>query len=230
MPIFYKDIIQGTPEWTAQRCGVPSASQFHRIVTPGLKPSTSAKMYQFELIAERITGEPTVGFTSHWMDRGSELERDAVAFFEFTQDCTTEKVGFVTSDNGRIGASPDRLCGDDGLLEIKIGKPATHVGYLLKSGTAYEEYKIQAQAQLWVCEREYNDLMAYNPGLPPAIYRAYRDDGFITSMAAAVTAFSDQLEEQFELCKYRGWVQTPPVREKSPSDLMKEALLEAQKR
>lgn len=230
MPIFYKDVIQGTSQWADLRAGIPTASEFHRIVTPSLKPSKSAEMYLCELIAERLTGEPTVGYTSHWMDRGSELEKEAVNFYEFTRDIETEKIGFVTSDDGRWGASPDRLCGDSGLLEIKVGKPATHVGYLLQSGAAYEEYKIQAQSQIWVAEREWNDLMAYNPLLPPAIYRANRDEAFIKPLSAAVQAFVEILEQQWELCVARGWTTQPKVeREKTPSQLMRDALIEVQK-
>ncbi len=232
--IFHKEVIQGTAEWARMRTGIPTASQMHRIVTPKLAPSQQAEMYKFELLAERITGEPTVQFTSHWMDRGSELERDAVAFFELTQDCDTEKIGFVTNAAGTIGASPDRLIGDSGLLEIKVGKPSTHVGLLLQSGKAYEEHKIQAQAQLWICEREFNYLLAYNPALPPALYRVERDDKFIAQLASAVTAFSEVLESQFALCVSRGWVTAKPQPQPDHSqrammDALKQSLVDVAK-
>ena len=226
MPIVYKDVVQGSAEWIDMRCGIPTASQFHRIITPGGKPSKSAEMYRFELIAERILGVATDPYISHWMDRGSEFEEDAVAFYELQVECDTTKVGFVTNDAGTIGASPDRLVGEDGLLEVKVGKPSTHVGYLLRSGVAYEEHKIQAQAQLWVTGRQWNDLMAYNPALPAVIHRVERDEDFIGLIAAAVTAFSRQLEEDYALCLQKGYIVQPkPAPEKTMVEILKEELI-----
>jgi hypothetical protein len=184
-------------------------------------------MYMFELLAERLTGEPTVSFTSHWMDRGSELEAEAVSYYEMQADCDTEKVGFIARADGRIGASPDRLVGDDGLLEIKVCKPATHVGYLLKSGAAYEEHRIQTQGQLWVAEREWNDLLAYNPLLPPALYRAHRDEAFIALLSSAVEAFSTALETQYQLLIANGFVKQPKERSApTMTEILRQSLIE----
>jgi hypothetical protein len=197
--------IQGTPEWAALRLGIPCASQFSRIITPKGAPSKSAEMYLFELLAERLTGEATVGYTSHWMDRGSMLEADAVSFYEFTRDVETEKVGFITNDSQTIGASPDRLVGEDGLLEIKCVTPANHVGFLFQAGAAYEAHKVQTQAQLWIAERQFNDLMAYHPTLESPIYRVQRDDIFIQKMSVEVRNFSAQLEEMTAEAERKGW-------------------------
>jgi len=222
--------IQGTSEWAELRCGIPTASQFHRIITPKGAPSKSAEMYMFELIAERISGEPTVGFTSHWMDRGSELEIDAVNFYHFITGRQTEKVGFITDDSGSFGASPDRLVEDIGLLEIKIGKPSTHVGMLLQNGSAYEEHRIQAQGQLWVAEREWNDLLAYNPALPPALYRVEREESFIRLLRTAVATFCEVLEANYQMLVDRG-IGRPNQKAPPPSitELLKESLIEINK-
>lgn len=218
------DCIQGSSEWAMLRAGLPTASQFHRIITPSGGPSKSAEMYLFELLAERVTGEPTVGFTSHWMDRGSELEAEAVAFYHFMRDCETEKVGFILNDTETIGASPDRLVGNKGLLEIKVCKPATHVGYLLQSGSAYKEHRIQAQAQLWIAEREWNDLLAYNPLLPPALYRVERDESFIETIAAEVNAFSQRLEALHQFMIDQGWTTSRKKPEPRLQDVMADVL------
>ena len=219
MAIIYTDVVQYTPRWEELRCGVPTASQFSRIITPSGKPSKSAEMYRFELIAERLLGKPTEdAFKSHWMDRGSEMEADAVAFYELERDMDTIKVGFVTNDKGTIGASPDRLVGENGLLEIKIGKPATHIAYLLQDGSAYEEHRVQSLGQLWVAEREFNDLMAYNPGLPPVIHRANRDEAFIKLIAQEVEKFSEELERQYAICVERGWGVKPARPHRSEQD------------
>lgn len=228
MAKLYKAVAQGTTEWKELRAGIPTASQFHRIVTPKGAPSESQDMYLFELLAERLTGEPTFNPSSTWMDRGHELEPEAIRFYCFTREVETEPVGFITNDAGTIGASPDQLVGDDGLLEIKVPKPATHIGYLLKSGAAYKEHRTQAQGQLWISEREFNDLLSYNPGLPPALYRVERDEPFIAKMDKELTAFSQRLEEMFmQLASQFEWVQRPP-REKTLVELLKDSLIEIQ--
>lgn len=195
MPIYHNDVIQGTPEWADLRLGIPCSSQFDRIITPSGKPSKAAEKYMFELLAERILLEPTTGYTSHWMDRGSELEAKAVAYFEFTTETKTFKIGFVTNDARTVGASPDRGVGERALVEIKVPTPGNHVAYLLERGSAYDDHRVQAQGQLWICERDTNFLMSFCPGMPNALYRVERDEPFIKKMAEEVMKFSDELEE-----------------------------------
>ncbi len=226
MPIFHKDVKQYSATWDQLRCGLPTASQFHRIITPKGLPSKSAEMYMFELIGEKITGEPTASGGSYWTDRGSGLEQDAVTYFEFLQEVETEPVGFITDDLCRYGASPDRLVGDNALLEIKIGKPATHIGLLLKSGAAYEEHRIQTQGQLLVAEREFNWLLAYNPGLPPALYRAEREEGFLKLLKTALERFSEVLEANYQLLVERGIGRPTGKAPPSLTDLLKQSLIE----
>ena len=113
------DCKQNTTEWLDLRAGIPTASQFDRIITPTGKPSASAIPYMHQLLAERLMGRPITGYVSFDMDRGKDLEPEAVSFYEFTQDVETMPVGFITNDEETIGASPDRLIGSDGLLEIK---------------------------------------------------------------------------------------------------------------
>ncbi len=200
------DCIQGSSEWTHLRAGIPTSSEFDKIMTPMSKPSKSAEMYLFALLAERIMGHPRVEFMSRWMDRGSRLEADAVAFYELQRDCETVKVGFITNDAGTIGASPDRLVADDGLLEIKVPSEAIHVSYLLRSGSAYDCYRVQTQGQLWVSERNWNDLLSFHPEMPPALIRIDRDEVFIAELAKAVEAFSLELERQTERLIEYGWI------------------------
>lgn len=208
MPIFYKDVIQGTPQWAELRCGVPTASNFSRIITPKGALSKQAEGYMHELLAERMSHIPTVPYTSHWMDRGSNLESEAVSFYEFQRDCETEKVGFVLNDEKTVGASPDRLVGSDGLLEIKCPSPGVHVSYLLKRAVDADYYP-QVMGQLWICQKEWNDIMSYSPALPPALIRVERDEAFIEKLAAAVMAFVDELEKQYKVVLDCGWVRTP---------------------
>ena len=55
--------------------------------------------------------------------------------------------------------------------------------------------------QLWIAEREWVDIMSYHPEMPPAMVHTERDEEFIKLLAAAVTAFSEELERQWEIVR-----------------------------
>jgi len=197
------DVKQGSVEWQQLRAGVPTASEFSRILTPGGKPSASSRTYLHELVAERLMGCPLVKVTTAMMDRGHEMEPEAVAYYEFQNDVGAVQVGFITTDDGRIGASPDRLIGEDGLLEIKCPAPHTHIGYLLWDEAA-KEYMPQLQGQLLVTGRAWVDICSYHPGLPTAVKRVVRDETYITLLQAALDAFCAALDSAMELLAERG--------------------------
>lgn len=201
------ECIQGTTEWLSVRAGIPTASMFDQIITPKTgKLSTSAEGYMLRLLAERILKRPVEQQAfSGWMDRGSAMESDAVAFYEFQRSLDTVKVGFITNDAGTIGASPDRLVGDEGLLEIKCPSEAVHMGYLLH-GSLGEKHKPQVQGQLWVTGRMWSDTLSYHPELPPALIRVERDNAYIAALSAAVEAFASSLAEATEMARVKGWI------------------------
>lgn len=188
------DVEQGSPEWAAARVGIPTASQFDRILTPkSMKPSASAEKYAWELLAAQILGHEIDGASTGFMARGTILETKAVDYYEFDRDVETEKIGFVLRDDRRVGCSPDRLVGTAGLLEIKVPSAASHIGYLLDDEGI--GYKCQVQGQLWLTDRAWCDTISYNPEMPNAIIRQYRDEKFITALIAGVDAFLGMLDE-----------------------------------
>lgn len=197
--------VQGSPMWLKLRTGIPTASEFDSIITPGGKPSKSADRYMYGLIAERMMGHSRIESVSTWMDRGMQMEQEAVEFYEFQRECETAKVGFICNDSRTIGASPDRLVGEAGLLEIKVPAEHTHVSYLL-SKSVDQAYHPQVQGQLWIAERKWSDILSFHPEMPPSLIRVERDEEFIGKLSAAVTAFSATLEAlSLDLVK-RGWI------------------------
>lgn len=192
------NVVQGSPEWHQARLGMPTASQFDRIITPKtLKPSSQSQGYLCELLAERLLGVPLDSVATEWMARGLELEPQAVEFYEFTRDVKADLGGFALLDDGSAGCSPDRLIGDDGGLEIKCPAPATHVAYLL--GQAVDEkYRCQVQGSLWITGRRWWDVLSYHPDMPPALVRVERDEEFIEALAAAVGDFNARLSEAWK--------------------------------
>lgn len=200
--------IQGTAEWLRIRAGIPTSSQFDRIVTPTGKPSKSAEPYMLELLAERIMRRPLATYMSWEMQRGSEKEIEAVRLYEFQTDTETTPVGFITNDSGAMGASPDRLVGDRGLLEAKAPSAHVHMAYLLSTGGAYEAYRVQVQGQLFICEREWSDVISYFEGLPLGLIRIERDETFIDKMQPLLDEFVEKLEALFQKVIDRHWLKS----------------------
>jgi hypothetical protein len=184
-------------EWHKLRLAIPTSSEFHKILTPGGKPSKQAEGYLHELLAEWIIGHPIDSIETQWMARGIETEDEAVRAYEFQSDRETEPGGFFTTDDGMIGASPDRIVDVNGLLELKCCKPTTHVGYLLNASVE-DDYKPQLQGQLFVTERQWVDIVAYHPELPAVVMRVERDEDYIALLAAALKTFVEVMLRQRE--------------------------------
>lgn len=201
-------VAQGTSAWLELRKGIPTTSCFDKIITPGAKPSSSADGYMNHLLAERILGRPIDGFKSSAMEHGNEFEANAIAAYEFMHNVSTRKIGFITTDDGLLGCSPDSFIEEhpEGMLEAKSPTPAVQVSYLIAATGASKEYKVQLQSELWICEKEWVDIVACAPGFPDATFRTYRDEVFIKELAAHVRAFSGRLEERAEEFKAKGWI------------------------
>lgn len=185
-----RDVVQGTPEWFAVRYGMPTASQFSRIVTSTGKPSTSLQGYAAELAAELFAGKKLDEFHGNaWMDRGRDMEAEAFEMYAFITDAPVQKATFYELPDRSAGCSPDGLVGDDGLIEIKCLKAERHVAavqYHAKHGKCPTDYVQQTQGQLWICERKWCDLMFFHPDLPPLVIRQTPDAAMQAALAAGV--------------------------------------------
>lgn len=200
-------VVQNEAEWLFLRCGKPTASAFDQIITPkNAELSKSSGGYLNAILAELIVGHPIQYEETQWMTQGHEREDEAIAAYEFLTDRETAPGGFVTTDDELIGASPDRLIGNDRLLEIKNPKKAgEHVGFMLDGGLD-DKHRPQLQGQLWVCEREYVDVVSYYPELPPAVITVKRDEEYIAKLSNAVRGFTLTLHARIEKLIERGLI------------------------
>jgi YqaJ-like recombinase protein len=220
MAIYHKSFGQRSAEWYRIRAGIPTASCFHKIVTPTGRASGQAEKYQNYLLAEFMLGRPLDDeFQSQWMQRGEELEASAIRAYEFHRDCQTEECAFVTTDNGLIGCSPDRLVGDDGIVEMKVPSPQVHIASLLNQDMS-DDHRCQIQGQLWVTERDLCDIVSFHPEMPPVIIRAERNEAYIKTLSAGVQTFVDiMLQRRFELEQRFGPFSRPePKRKEAVED------------
>jgi hypothetical protein len=197
------DVEQGSPEWFMARSGIPTASNFDRILTPKQrKYASGAGAYRDELLAEWLLGMPLDHGTTAWMDRGTILEPEARRWYTFQTGREVAEVGFVLRDDGMVGGSPDGFVGDDGGVEIKCPGPAKQVPYLL--GEASTDHTGQIQGLLMLTGRQWWDLVIYNPVLPSVVMRVERDEAYIADLAAALDRFVRELREgRDRLAEYR---------------------------
>ena len=187
---------QGSDEWIQERLGIPTASKFNKILTPTGQLSKSSTDYMYELIAESVIGQPCDTGRSQFMERGTELEADAIDLYEFEKDVDVERVGFCLRDDGLVGCSPDGLIENNGGLEVKCPMAKGHIKYLL--GDVAKEHKLQIQGGLWIAEREWWDVVSYSPVMPSKTVRVHRDEGFIALLSSALDQFLDKLAEAKE--------------------------------
>ena len=188
---------QGTDEWHKSRLGIPTASQFSKILTGTGKPSTQKEGYIKSLLVERITGKQCGFEGNQYTERGHEIEPEARAFYDMKSRQDVIEIGFCTDDKEQYGASPDALVGEDGLLEIKSTIATTHIGYLEKPDKLPAAYVSQIQGQLLVTGRKWCDFLAYHPDFPSVIIRVERDEEYIEKLVSALHKFNLELTERY---------------------------------
>jgi|TARA_R110000765_G_C18870374_1_gene601001 predicted phage-related endonuclease len=180
---------QRTEGWFQARLGKPSASSFHKLITPTGKPSASAMSYVDELVAEKITGKQANVFVSEAMQRGADMEPEAMKTYKLIRDSDdVYDIGFCLHDTMEAGASPDALVGNHGLLEIKCPMAHTMVGYLRAGNVLPSKYIPQVQGQMWITgeEKEWCDFLCYHPDMKLLLVRVERDQEYIDKLAEQV--------------------------------------------
>lgn len=190
---------QGSEEWLKARLGVPSASNFSKLITMKGTLSTQAKAYVDALVAETITGESTYVKVTDAMQRGTELEPYARERYFYETGNSVEEVGFCLHDDYQAGASPDGLIGEDGGLEIKCPLGGTMVSYL-RVGRLPSKYWQQVQGCLHITGRKWWDFMAYHPDMKPLIVRVERDEAFIAALDALLIDVVKEIESLIKQC------------------------------
>jgi hypothetical protein len=186
--VIIHDFEQYTPEWYAVRLGIPTASGFDSIFTATGKESTSADTYMHKLLAEWLTGKAEEGYTNAHMERGKELEAEARSYYEFATDAAVRQVGFISTDDGLCGCSPDGMT--EGGLEIKCPSPGVHVQYLLTvTDDCPAKYRPQVQGSMMVTGAAWWDFLSYHPDMQPVLVRVNRDEEYIKAMRQAMGKF-----------------------------------------
>lgn len=191
-------IQQGTEEWFEARLGKITASNLIKIMAA--KTTASYKSYLYELAVERFTKTRVDdSYRSPDMIRGIELEDDAATVYLIATDQSISKIGFISHPTiVGSGASPDRLAGKDGLVEIKCPRRHNHIATLTGNEKIKKAYQLQMQWQMACTNRSWCDFVSYCPDLSPSLQlyveRINRDDEKIAEIEVAVESFNQEIE------------------------------------
>lgn len=192
---------QGSPEWLAARAGKLTASRFADLMAKTKAgPSTSRKNLITQLAVERITGTASESYSNEAMRRGTELEPVAREAYEAHTLSPVTQIGFALHDvMDYVGASVDGMVGGNGLVEIKCPSAQGKHADALRFGAHADEYRWQIQGQMWIANREWCDVVSFDPrfpdGLQIAVKRIARDDAAIAELTAECIAANIEIND-----------------------------------
>lgn len=200
MAVIHREYAQGTNDWLDAHIGIPTASEFKNLITDKWQirawSTDMPNTYLHRKLAEVWHGglfDSGGGFATK---QGNILEEKAIPRYalDYGDGIKVERVGFVTTDDGRIGCSPDLICGDDGGAEIKCPELKTHISYLL-DGILPPEYAHQVHGSMLVTGRQWWDFYSYRLGTFPKFYiRVERDEDKQETLGDALHDFLERFD------------------------------------
>jgi len=185
---------QGSEAWQQLRCGVVTMSHAKELLTVG--KGKTRQSYIIDVISERLSGKPVESYSSIDMQRGQFLEPYALMAFEQTNGINIERVGFITTDDGRIGCSPDGLIGEDAGIEVKCPNPRQHLRNILSDGLS--DYTAQVQGNIWITGRDQWFIVSFCPWVE--CYPIYcsvvtRDEIMIASLSESALNAVEEIDD-----------------------------------
>ena len=195
---YHNDLIQGSDEWHAARCGLLTASEVKLILTPTLKIAANDKTraHVWELLAQRLTRYVEPSYIGDAMLRGWRDEILARDLYSQHYAPVTE-AGFITNDRWgfTLGYSPDGLVGDDGLIECKSRAQKFQIQTIAENEVP-AEFMLQLQTGLLVTGRAWVDFISYSGGLPMFVKRVLPDLEIMAAIVDAAWAFEMALADK----------------------------------
>jgi len=240
--------VQGSPEWRKLRIGIPTGSEFGRIVKPNLSDievlledavtliqsarpewegvplspgqvkqlakdvdgatkarkyarfrgytdSSSQDAYAAELVAESLGWYKSEFKGSPDTERGNRLEKEALRWLRLHHGIKTRPVGFLLSDCGRYGCSPDAIAEDGCPVEVKAPDLHTFIKWHIAGGLP-DDHKAQCHGEIILADAPRCYFVAYpdNQYVEPKLIVVERDE-FTAKLKAALPVFCDRLDK-----------------------------------
>ncbi len=214
------DCEQMTIEWIGLHFGIPTAACLDQLLTPEfeLRKGEMPKTLVYKKVAEKIQNRPMIDLdrSSFMMEQGMILESEARPWFELEYDKKVKTVGFITTDDGRFGCSPDGLIEWDGTytdteskafsfggriydcgLEIKSPSAHTHVKYLV-NGVLPKEYAAQVMGSMFVTGFRKWVFVSYRRGFPALVLEIHQNEKAMSMIRAAINQFHSDFDRAME--------------------------------
>lgn len=201
-----------SPEWFKLRQGRFTASNAWKLVVePRTKQakesgelSETTNTYILEKVWETLSGLSTLNVDNAATQWGVEQEPNAVKWYEKITGNTTKGCGLFERENVAMLATPDRLCNEEGLVEVKCPfNGANHLNHCFITNDEYfktnhKEHYWQMQAQMWIAEKKWCDFVSFDPriesNLGLFIYRVNRNHEDIMKLVEK----TDQAKEVYD--------------------------------
>jgi hypothetical protein len=169
--------IRHTSRASADKCAKKKGKEFSVVECP-VELATGHQSYINELVGQAVHFDPSF-YTerqpqSRAMEEGTRREPESRRWYAMHAGLEVEEIGFCMTDDGKWGASPDGLVGEEGVLELKNPIPETQVKYL-REGMLPSDYLMQCHGHLLVTGRKWVDFVSYVPMFPPFVIRVVPD-------------------------------------------------------
>lgn len=222
---------QNTAKWNDLHIGIPTAGGLGNLLTPKfeVRKGETPKTYVYTKIAEKFRNQSLMylGPTSFSVEQGSIVEADARPFYKLLTGRVVEKVGFISTEDGKFGCSPDglvmwpELIGHKGdviakapMLEDALAKgwkplgeweygleikcPAAHTHVkYLCDGKVPDEYLAQVHGGMYVTGFKKWVFMSYRINFPTLIIEVERDEAIQQKIGEALTGFWAKFNEEW---------------------------------
>jgi len=198
---------QRTDEWLQARAGKVTASRFKDVISRTAKglPTADRTRYLWQIVTERLTGQPVQMPDAAPLRWGRENEDAARTAYLFTSSAKLTETGFVAHPTLACGASPDGLLSDEsdpdgmfGLIEIKCPwNTQVHLETWLNGMP--EDHQAQIQGQMWLTGRTWCDFVSFDPRMPADlqlyVQRVKGDPEFQARLEREIISFSAEADD-----------------------------------
>lgn len=212
----YSDAPQGSPEWVQSRHAKVTASRLGDWLAVGKngKPLKRRTDYETEIAYEKQFKVSFQKFVTKAMQDGIDFEDSLADAYSSALGVPVEKCGFFYSD--KFGASPDRLVGDDGLIECKVLGDNSFAD-VLQHGVPEDHY-LQIQGQLLATGRKWCDYVAGNLNTSRfKVIRVEPDTETIERIRDSLSGLDD-IDSEFNTEHLYDFTNTPQVEYKATEE------------
>lgn len=214
--IIRRDIEQGSAKWLAARAGIPTASDFGKLMKLDFTPRTGEMpaTYLMTKVAEKYLGRPIQSFGAWATEQGNVLEEKAWPALAWELDKPIDRVGLCTTDDKRIACSPDGIIWKpDTGVEIKCLQPVNHVKCIY-GGVVPDEYLAQIHGGMFVTGFQEWYFYAYSRLFPTMTLKVQRDEEIQVKIGACLTEFLHKFDESYAKLVARYGPPSTPIEDK----------------